>query len=349
MPNVLVAGYMSASCVGLDALAKRLEKLEVPVRSFLLENGREEVPSKEELREAAEWADVTVIGRSGEQDAWVELTAARLAMERGKPFGIYCDIFEGWKNPWLKSYAERAAFMFVCGETDAVEARKTFPECNVVVAGDVRWEKYFLPADRSAVRKRIGANENDVVILAAASESTFEISGLWQECIEVAYDYLSEARFSLTIRVLCTYHPVAKLNVREVHARLLELGNGIHPGLEVALFEGRGITDDLVPGADVVISYLSASATTHAACRRIPAIEYAPLLAELQLEQTIGVRRSYAAEHGAIAQATSLDGLISRGLLDGQTAKQEQLFPHRAPGQTVQIMANAVLRAVEKK
>ncbi len=232
-----------------------------------------------------EWADIALIGMSTpEKNAEIEIAAARECIRLGKPFGFYADAHGAWTRPHFAEFREKASFVFVVA--DEPGTMKMWPNARIIKTGNPLWAQYFKPVDRKAAREAMSAFDQDFVILCPGTKNRTHNLLVWNAVIQAA-------KGIHTAQVVLSPHPGDKTDPM-IYQDLAQLAAQDAVCVDIP----RNKTDELVPGADVVIN--GTSVRVHAIARGIPVIDYYEPLSQTWLENDTGKSRSYFADSGAV-------------------------------------------------
>jgi hypothetical protein len=207
----------------------------------------------------------------------VEIMAAQIAKRLNIPFGFYADAKGAWRRETIAGFRDNASLVFVVYASEVEEAQGFFSKAKVVHSGNPEWERYFLPADREAVRRSIGARSGDFVVLSPGTKEPVITILLWAAVLEAAFKVESFPKEGSKTIVILTQHP-GDQTPPEMYGLLKEYA----PALSVTLIGPSKIpSDELVPGVDAVVSNMNSSVAVHAICRRLGAVDfYGPIARE---------------------------------------------------------------------
>lgn len=111
-------------------------------------------------------ANSVIVGMSSSLKlAEKELEAAEQALAIGIPVYCYVDTF-GLRPYFSKILSSRLTTLFCISERQAEQARREYPDLNVVVTGNPMWEEFFTPElTREQSREKLGIGLDETVIL----------------------------------------------------------------------------------------------------------------------------------------------------------------------------------------
>ncbi len=344
---VYVANDMAAS--------KAFERLNeiLPGKAFLSFGGKNPL-NEEEVVEAVQDADFVLIGMSNPpENTVVEVAAARAAVGAGTRFGFYSDTFGAYNRISFEPFREQASLVLVIapGE-DERGAYEIFPNAEVTCTYNPLWSDYFLPVSREEARKLTGATDDDFVILAAGENHAVMMIHFCSEVIEAASEIVQP---DFPVRVVIAPHPGEKRITSEMYDQLRSFNEEF--GITVMMIPDGVKTDQIIPGADVIVQRFNSSSGIHGICRRIPVIDFYTPMAQKFLKRISGSEEGYFVDSNAMIHIypdhedsdydTLSEALLEartghEGVRDDMLRDQEQVIPHQEPGTAVANMKQAI-------
>lgn len=265
--RVLLVGQMVASCEAFSKLKDGLQERNVEVRAFLANGKPFAVGIAQVIELQAEHCDAVLVGMaSDEKLAKEEITACKVAVQMGIPFGFYADTYGVCRRKWFENLRDKASFIFVVNEEETRTARDLYPNAKVVISGNPRWEDYFYPRfSREEVRTKLGVANDDTMVLCPGGTDIVVNSLHWGGVIAALANLDADPSHW---KVFLSVHP-GDLNDLEKYQTLIK-----HRRLPVRLVTKAEMESaDMVPGCDLVVESASGIGTA-AACQRKPTISY---------------------------------------------------------------------------
>ncbi len=346
MAKIVLAAHDAGPSNALGAFAKVLDSPAV----FLANAGKTYLNEKatDAMRYSIRTADFVLIGMSfPEANAAIELMAAKTAAEARIPYGFCADIPGAWNRVWFAPYRASASLLLTVGGVEEIaKATALFPKAYITRTGNPEWEKYFLPASRSAARGAMGASDDEFVILSPGGKDAVLNIQSWSTVVEAASLYRSN------VAVVLTCHPGDR-TPKDVYQSLAHYGQKL--GVRVLCSETP--SDVLVPGVDVVVQTPNFSVGLHAMCRRVPVIDMMGAMAAERVFENTGTREGQFAGTEAVlslyyeeATAPALaQALVSVRTNTVMREAQERLLPPLKQGGAVAAMKAAVEEVLNKK
>lgn len=262
MKIVLVAGDFAQS----DALARlEIELLNSRHKtSSFLGYGKPLNVSNAEMVSAVAKSDVVICGMSNQCKK--EISASRAALRDGKPFGYFIDTYGGHQLPAFKELRPYANFIFTFSEEEASDARLIFPNTQVTVTGNPRWEDFAFPhMTRSAVRTKLQIEENEALILAVGLKDFAFNMMLFCPLIEALHRPV----------LLCKNpHVIFGLHPGDPTPEEMYQGLATHSVIPVQILTREIMSSpDIVPGIDLLVASGS-NLGIEAAMQRKPVIDF---------------------------------------------------------------------------
>lgn len=341
---VTLVGHMMAPSIAFTALAQHLTTKGIQTLS-LIGGGKPTNLSPSAISVLVESADVVLIGMSAPEELAREETLSALSAElRNTPFGLYADTYDVFRRPWfdkrLKILRENASFLFVPGEKEKEEARKLFPNAEIVASGNPTWEDFFSPRfSREEVRQRLMIRRDEKAVLCSIG-TILENNLTMLEALDTALTAEKNRRFFW--KVIVGIHP-GDQNYRNDPAIYAKSFRANVPMRFVARDEMP--TMDIIPGADYVVDTPGSSIGVNAACLLIPVICYCSEAALNELEKSIAKKSWRPCELGVMLPVYSLDKLAGAFNRDftAMIERQKEVYPAPAQkGQAVRIMAETL-------
>lgn len=254
-------------------------------------------------------ADLVLVGISAPaKNAEEELAALRIACDNGIPYGLFADTFGAWTRPWFANYQSSASLLFVVNATEAAEAQRFYPIGAIQATGNPVWEEFFYPRmSREEARAKMGANQDETVVLVPGGKETALNCALWMGVIEAIKSLGGDDVETRRWRIICSLHPGDKTSA-DVYQRIVDLAPAeLKP---VFLDKSKISTDDAVAGADLVVDN-----RTHVGLRavslRIPVVSADSLFHANRAQMMFGSADWPPIQAGATARVISSIGTTS--------------------------------------
>lgn len=166
--KVLLVGTDVAQCFAFKILEEALKVIGIEVKT-VLGNGKPVTwPSMDlsELKNLVRETDIVLTGlSSSSENAGIEIHAAEVARDLGKPFGFYADTYGSQERPWFAHLRADTKFLFVLNVEEAESSKLLFPNAIIVASGNPTWENFFFPAlTRETVRKQLNVSDDEQLV-----------------------------------------------------------------------------------------------------------------------------------------------------------------------------------------
>jgi hypothetical protein len=286
-PTLLCVAHDTTPSKALRMLISHAAESGFSTDFILLDGGSILGPSLFGLEEKVKNADVVVIGMSSEQNAGVEIDAARFCLTHRKRFGFFADAHGAYRRDHFAEFRLKANFVLVVSEDEMIAATTTFPAAQVTATGNPQWATYFEPKDRDQARALVHANERQYVVFAPGTKDPDHNITVWKATIRAAGLHW-ENRL-----VVLSRHPGDKAE-QERYAHLTTIAEAHH--VQLYWYDGTG--DDLLPGVDLVIN--GTSLRVHALAQLIPVIDYFEDSSQDWLKKDTGSWFGYFYDSGAV-------------------------------------------------
>lgn len=347
--KVVMVGYDIAPSMAFELISSDFGPADVVLFAG---HGKPMHVSLDDILERACSADVVLCGMSSpRENAETEIAALEIAYQNGVPLGLYADTFGAVYREWFTMHADKVNFVFVINEKEALSARQIYKNAHVFVSGNPVVEQVFFPKVTSGeARARLGISDETSLILSPGHKFDVFTLPLWA-CVADAAEQLLESYGNNATVVIASVHPGDERYQKNPHCydRLVQYAKG-----RVRLVTRDEIsTQDILPGADIVVTTLSTS-DQEAACQRIPVLEFLPSVAKGRLEENFGTQTWEPCELGfavetnpeSLAQDLALY-LYEDRFRNDLRRRQEKCFPKpESPGQSVRIIVNAICEIV---
>lgn len=229
--------------------------------------------------------DMVLSGFSSSPDlAAGELSACLWAIANQIPVALFADTFRAWGREWFGPIRPLAKLLFVVNEDDAAMAQPLFAHAKIIASGNPAWKKKFSPAfSREEIRKQLGVSETKTLILCPGGKDLL-VNLLHWTAVLAAARLLDLIRRHPAI-IVFSLHPGDK-NPRIYYRTLVAASR-----ISSLIVESLQLTgDDMVAGADIVISSASSVGDVTAPCQRKPVINFFTAPALERLEKASGSR-----------------------------------------------------------
>lgn len=326
--------------------------------------------SLDEIGNKVEDMDIAVIGMSSSEElAEPELAALAAAHTCDVSFGFYLDTANCHNREWFGEYRNQARFFFAVNEREQKKVAAAYPEALVVATGNPLREDAFFPKfTHNQVREKLGVTKEETLVLAPGGKSPVVNILVWGALLEAL------ARVpNRMIRVALTCHPgdrtpfaIDPAVVQDVYGEGIEKAQlnlygdlvKFAPKSAIPMKVGFVLksvisTDDMVPGADLIVEFAS-TIGINAAAQRKPVVS---------IDTAIGMQRLFSAsktpntESVELGLAASCRAGNSEGMVNcianllvpngfaPYRAKQEEECPTPAKqGEAVKLMADELER-----
>lgn len=344
MKKVVLVGQMVASTNGLKPLEAELKNQGYDVRAYLAA-GKPQHDIAEEIFENAGNADLVLTGMSSEQDLCIEeVKSLELAIARGIPTGLYADTFGVHRRKWFEHLREKITFLFVTNEEEREDARKIYPNSEIIVSGNPSREGYFTPVWTYEQSRQILGIKPDVKVVLCPQGKNIEVNKGHISGVLQAIELLPvKDKF----KVLVSLHP-GDLNPLDGYSEFLKSGVA---GITKKIIPSSA----LVPPADIIVE-AGSDIGVEAACQRKPVISFWTDIALDRLEESTGSRTWPVCEKGASEAviesvkilAPTIGYLLSEEGYAPMRKRQELLFPKPTEkGSAVRIMAETIKKYLQ--
>lgn len=216
--------------------------------------------------------DAVVVGMSSNPAAaQPEIDLATRAKIAGIPVYLYADTFSVHNRPGFGEILPGST-LFHISEAEAVDARSTFPETNVVATGNPMTEGFFFPKyTRDEVRQKLGGHPSFFKWVLCPAGKSMLINLL--HFGRVAEEFEGEE----DVGVLLSLHPGDKTDPSVYH-ELCSLSP-----VPMTIIERTVLSaSDMLPAIDMVFDSAS-TVGVEAACLRIPVVTYLSPMARTRL------------------------------------------------------------------
>tara|TARA_B100000745_G_scaffold290355_1_gene229223 strand:- start:22136 stop:23185 length:1050 start_codon:yes stop_codon:yes gene_type:complete len=265
MKAVLVATDFSPSQT-FAVLERVLKARGVTVISFLGMGKLKEV-TPDEVCEALSGASVLLCGMSSSEVlAGPELCFAKAANSAGIRYGFYGDAHNCFARPWFADLAKGAAFYFGYLATDVSAATKeVFASAKGFHTGNMLRERSaFSSRTRADIRKQLGYNDSDFLIMAAGMKFSMGNAFLWSSIMQA----LASSRFKNTHLLLSPHPGDPALQNSSLYDELIAHAGDVSVRM---IIKEEMPSDDAIVGVDVLIDP-GTSIAFSAAYQRIPVL-----------------------------------------------------------------------------
>ncbi len=286
----------------------------------------------------AQKATVVICGMSSFEDrAASELKAAGIAIVSGVPLILFADIEPTMGRPFFKEIRPHAKAFIVPNERTAATVRTAYPGAIIINEGNPDDEKNFRPKlTREASRQKFGVGDGTAMVVAPLGKD-LRINRLHLGCTGNALEGLDRP-FALFVSL----HRDDPNNMAAYQDLFPE-------SFPVTI--GRAITEEVIPGADLVVA--SASGESKRASRlRIPVLNYFTEEALARLEKSTGSREWPEVIRGCEAEVRpprghafplredliTMMGALLEGAVDLRP-RQAEAYPTPKPGIAGRIAA----------
>ncbi len=338
MKVVLVAGDFAQSEV-LKMLGEALEKKGHKVGNFLA-YGETPIFNFKSIKEELVGADWLISGMSEHSNE--EVVVVKEAMEKNVKIALYADTFDAHKLPAFGFARKEKLRLFVINDGEVEDARKLFPNADVIVTGNPRWEEFFSSSPMpSAARAVLDITEDKKVILCVGDKY------LAQNILQfgATIDAIQKLGWENKVKLFFALHP-GDTNDYKFYYELVR-----HANCDCLILDGPDETDKILSVSDLVIEFTS-TVGIKAACLRLPVIDFCSTIAMRGKKPVEGVSPWKLAEYGAtepIYYGSSTD--LAKAMLNlevtsfHQRRNQEKMFPKpdsSEPGSAIQKMCEAL-------
>lgn len=338
---VTLVGQMMAPSIAFTTLAEHLTTKGVQTLSLI---GAGKSTNLKNLDSLVENADVVLIGISGPKElAREELIAAEIATVQNIPYGFYSDTYDVFRAPLInRKLKSRAAFLFVPCEEEREEAKKIFPNAEIIASGNPTWEDFFSPKySKKQVRDLLMIKRKEKAVLCSLG-TVFEINMKILKALDAALTQIRN--INIRSKVIVGIHP-GDQNYRKDHLIYTKNFQAKVPMRFITRDEMP--TMDIIPGADYVVDTPGSSIGINAACLRKPVICYCSEIALDNLEKSTTKKLWRPCKLGVMKPVNDPNGLAYEFHQDfGQMIKrQKEVYPKPAQkGRAIKIMTETLQR-----
>jgi hypothetical protein len=243
-----------------------------------------------------------------------ELVAIEAAKTTGIPYGLFADIWNGWRREAFADFVGQASLLFVLDVTEVINAGFLYPNIGLVVpAGNPAWDDYaFISTAREDVCRSLGIEAGAKIILVAGGKDF----GINQDMLTKVLEACNFCRikFSLDvhIHIIFSLHPGDHSDMMSYSAIFSNFPFSHHVVGNILS------TVSMVPASDLIISPAS-SIEIAGALHRKPTISFLTKGVRDRIERLIGTRQwgleplmvSRVSEGEAEALATLIFSLLA--------------------------------------
>lgn len=295
-------------------------------------------------------SNLLVLGMSCSPElAEEEISAAKGALSAGVPFGFYADLFGTSSRAWFATFREKARFVFVMSEEEAVMTRRIFPNAEVVASGNPILEgAFFVSRPAAETRSLLRVGSEDLMIYCTAGKDLEANRAHFKGVVEAIWRLAEQSHWI----VFFMLHPKDKndpssyadfAQVEGVDARVVTVNE--MKALDLTFLEA-------IAACDIMVASVSTSGV-EAACLRKPVVDFLPpIVVQRMIEQTssdvwppckFGVSRLVMGDPDELTLAIR-DLMFGDGFR-AMRARQEACFPvPQVRGAAVKTMTETLLK-----
>ena len=279
-----------------------------------LGDGKPIASGLDEIIGAVRTSDILISGMSSApylvEEELAAITAADFAHV---PVILYADTHNSAGRPWFEGVRKCVSAIWVVSQKEARQAKEIFglPEDRVILSGNPVVEKSFYPEiSREESRRRIGVKEGEHLILSSGYKYPSITLPTLIAIVQAAV-HLEAQGSQLKLCVVASIHPgddAFRANTgfyngimdyflyNEAVADLKNLRFRICCSRDIEE-ENLIPTEEILPGADLLISTLSTT-DQEAAAQRIPVIEFFTPLAMSRMQKNFSTQKWETCEQG---------------------------------------------------
>ncbi len=205
-----------------------------------------------------------------------EVLAAKAAVEQRKLLVMVALGYQSWANEEFAAVRPFVRLLFVVDEEERQRAALLYPDATILVVGHPEWESFAFPTrTRDEVREILGIGPEQKFVLVSG-EKEMGVNFALGACVIEALASLPRPE---AFRLVFTIHPghgeypgrTANVGLIELYKELEAYDPKVHTSISLKTGPFGLGTNDMVPGADIVIGTAS-TIQIQAAFMRIPAI-----------------------------------------------------------------------------
>jgi hypothetical protein len=310
--KVLFAAYDAGPTVALARVW--MEGGRIDWKPFLLNAGKQESPSADELVRAVLAADVVVVGMSSKKTAAFEIEVCQKAMAVRRPLVFFSDSFGTWAREWFAPFRDYVSLVTVVVPSEIAAAQALYPNAKVVATGNPAWEQFHEPyqmRDQKQLWRLLDARRTDFLILISGCKDTAVNKEMIETVLEAAEKlaYLRGPDYKLILSL----HPGDTTPV-EHYSDWAAYHSEIHIGSsgQFIVLPPDVIRGDVaVAGVDVVVTYNAASVALRAVAHSQAVVVLRTPLALARLRSESGTEENPLVPKAALSTDDNKANLVA--------------------------------------
>lgn len=306
MKKVLLVARDKAPSLALGQLAERLLEENVCFYHPMLGHGEPLQASLNDIRQAAIKVDVVITGMSSSEElATPEVAASEAAIQAGKKVIWYGDLFGTVLRPCFSHMRKNVRMLWVLDRYEQQDAANYYPaSTEIVVTGNPAIEQAYFPEwDRATAREKLGASDNDFVLIVPGGKEFEIIKNLYTEAVIVAHRI--HKKTGMRFKIFLATHPGDRnLDNEEKRKQYFDLEISDRDGFTVkVLTKADGLpTPKIISAGDGMISSMSTTGID-AAIQRVPVIDIITPYALERFKESSGGRTKWGPGELGISKA----------------------------------------------